>query len=761
MKKLLFGLCMLVLVPFFGSAQQVARSLTAANGELVGFYEYKPADYNSNPNGKYPLIIFLHGIGERGDGAGGLANVLNAGIPHYINQGATMTFTVNGQTQSFIVLSPQLNYNYGSWQNFYVDEMLKYAKSNLHIDLNRIYLTGLSLGGGGTWKYASSSAANASQFAAIVPVCGTCEFSNLCNITSSNTAVWAFHALDDGVVGVGCTQSAVSALTSCGVAPKVTYYPSGNHYIWDQAYDMTHNVQSPLNVFEWMLTKSRNGSSTPPPPSSAPVANAGSNQTITLPTNAVTLNGAGSTGSISSYNWTQISGPSTASMSNAWGVSNTVTGLVAGNYVFRLKVTDNAGASGTADVTITVGTAVTSSYAPVAIAGNDQSITLPTNTAWLQGSSSYAPNGGSISSYAWSQVSGPAQATLTVMSSSNVQASNLQAGTYTFRLTVTGSGGTSTSDMHVTVNGGSTPPPSGGGNLPVAFAGNDQTITLPTNSAWLQGSSSYAPNGGTITNYAWSQVSGPAQATLTAMSASNVQASNLQGGTYVFRLTVTSAAGSSSDDIQITVNGGSTPPPVSGGGNLPVAIAGNDQTISLPTSTAWLQGSSSYAPNGGTITNYAWSQVSGPAQATLTAMSASNVQASNLQAGTYTFRLAVTSAAGTSTSDMHVTVNGGSTPPPSASPNAPVSIATASSQTVSSSVGHTFLYGSSSYAKNGAYISSYTWSQVSGPTTSSLGWLSTTNVDAKGLVAGTYIFKLTVTDNLGQTGTSQIQVNVN
>src|ERR1700674_3537328 len=110
MKKLLFGLGLLV--PYLLSAQQVARSLTAANSELIGFYEFKPSDYNSNPTAKFPLIIALHGIGERGDGTTTLSNVLNVGIPHYINMGATMRFTVNGQTQSFLVLSPQLSYNY-------------------------------------------------------------------------------------------------------------------------------------------------------------------------------------------------------------------------------------------------------------------------------------------------------------------------------------------------------------------------------------------------------------------------------------------------------------------------------------------------------------------------------------------------------------------------------------------------------------------------------------------------------------------------
>ncbi|HYJ37466.1 MAG TPA: hypothetical protein VEV87_02575, partial [Chitinophagaceae bacterium] len=120
MKKLFFGL--ILLVPFLVSAQQVARSLTASNGQLVGFYEFKPADYNNNPSATFPLIIFLHGIGERGDGLGGLVNMVGVGIPGYINRGATMNF--NGQ--SFLVLSPQLHFNYGSWQNFYIDEMLNY-----------------------------------------------------------------------------------------------------------------------------------------------------------------------------------------------------------------------------------------------------------------------------------------------------------------------------------------------------------------------------------------------------------------------------------------------------------------------------------------------------------------------------------------------------------------------------------------------------------------------------------------------------------
>jgi predicted esterase len=712
--------------------------LTAANGQFVGFYEFKPADYNNNPTAKFPLIIFLHGIGERGDGMAGLPNMVNVGIPGYINRGATMSF--NGQ--SFLVLSPQLSINYGSWQNFYVDEMLNYATNNLRVDPNRIYLTGLSLGGGGTWKYASSSQANAAKFAAIAPICGTCDYSNLCNIASANTATWAFHAVDDGIVGVGCTQGAVNMLTSCGGAtpPKVTYYQSGNHYIWDMAYDMTHSIQSPQNLFEWFLSKSRSGGGTPPPPTPAPIANAGTDQTVTLPASSSNLNGSGSysqNGSITSYNWTEVSGPNTANMSNAWGANNTVSGLVAGTYTFRLKVTDNTSATATADVKVVVsgtGGGGGGGTAPVAIAGNDQSITLPTNTVFLAGSGSYVPGGGTISNYAWSQVSGPNTASIQTLSSTNVSASNLVAGSYVFRLTVTSGGGTNTDDVAVTVTGTGTPPPPPTGNgQPVAVAGNDQNINPPSNSVFLLGSGSYVQGGGTITGYAWSQVSGPNAAAIQTMSSTNIAAGNLISGSYVFRLTVTSAGGSNSDDVTVNVGGTTPPPPPPSGNGQPVAIPGNNQTITLPTNSVFLAGSGSYVQGGGTITGYAWSQVSGPNTASLQTLSPSNISASNLTSGTYVFKLTVTSAGGSNSANVTVTVNGTAPPPPPTS-NGPTAAAGPDQSIWGTSA---FLRGSGSYDNTGGYITSYTWSQVSGPNTASLGWMSNTNVEARGLARGT------------------------
>ncbi len=112
-------------------------------------------------------------------------------------------------------------------------------------------------------------------------------------------------------------------------------------------------------MYEWFLQYSRGTTTSPSPtpaPNVAPVANAGSDRTITLPTNSLGLSGSGtdSDGSISSYNWTKISGPSQYTLSNANIANPSLSNLVAGIYVFRLTVRDNASATGTDDINIVV-----------------------------------------------------------------------------------------------------------------------------------------------------------------------------------------------------------------------------------------------------------------------------------------------------------------------------------------------------------------------------------------------------------------------
>ena len=166
----------------------------------MGFYEFKPANYG---NQLHPLIIFLHGAGELGAGTIGpeLDKLLNAGIPRLIHAGATMTFGSN----SFVVLSPQTPNNFnagggGSW--WIVPAILQYAKDSLHIDTNRIYVTGLSMGGGGVWEAAQYDQAIAAQIAAAAPISAIdpTPDTSWCTIASLHIPLWVFHNDNDPTV---------------------------------------------------------------------------------------------------------------------------------------------------------------------------------------------------------------------------------------------------------------------------------------------------------------------------------------------------------------------------------------------------------------------------------------------------------------------------------------------------------------------------------------------------------------------------------
>ena len=256
MKKIIVMVCLIV--PFIVSAQQTAKRIRAANGQYIGFYQYTPSGWSTS-TAKYPVIVFLHGIGERGNGTTELYKVKNVAIPKYIAQGTrTMKYYVNGKWQSFVVVSPQLSKSYGSWQNFYVDEMINYAIKYLKGDPNRIILTGLSLGGGGVWKYASTSSTNASKLAAIVPVCGTNGMVNASNIATRKVATWAFHSINDPRVSYSYTKNAVAKINALSPLYRalIKPYTVASHSIWDMAYDQTHKYQTP-HVFEWMLKQNK------------------------------------------------------------------------------------------------------------------------------------------------------------------------------------------------------------------------------------------------------------------------------------------------------------------------------------------------------------------------------------------------------------------------------------------------------------------------------------------------------------------------
>jgi hypothetical protein len=283
----------------------------------------------------------------------------------------------------------------------------------------------------------------------------------------------------------------------------------------------------------------------------------------------------------------------------------------------------------------------------------------------------------------------------------------------------------------------STPPPN---QNPTANAGADQTTT--STSVTLNGSGS-DPDG-SIASYAWSKVSGSG-GTITSPSSASTTVTGLSAGTYTFRLTVTDDKGATaSDDVNVTVN--SSPPPPN---QPPTVNAGADVTTTATSVT--LNGSAS-DPDG-SIVSYAWSKVSGSG-GTIGSPNSASTTITGLSAGTYTFRLTVTDDKGaTASDDVIVTVN--SVPPP---PNQPPTANAGPDQTINFPVLRSATLSGSGSDPDGSIVS-YSWSKVSGigGNITSPNSASTT---VTGLVVGTYIFRLTVTDDKGATDTDDVTITV-
>ena len=170
-----------------------------------------------------------------------------------------------------------------------------------------------------------------------------------------------------------------------------------------------------------------------------PIALAGPDVTITLPIDSVMLDGSNSSdpdGKISTWQWTKVSGPASSTIVNATAVTTTVKHLKVGVYQFELKVTDDKGASAKDTMMITVNSIATSKHPPIACAGIDQSITLPTNSVTLNGSCSTDPDN-NITNYVWTKIAGPATYNITSPNTVQTPVTNLTVGVYQFELKVT------------------------------------------------------------------------------------------------------------------------------------------------------------------------------------------------------------------------------------------------------------------------------------------------------------------------------------
>lgn len=200
----------------------------------MNYLLWLPAGYKNSKSKTFPLLIFLHGSGERGDS---LDLVKKHGPPSFVE---------NRPDFPFITVSPQCAK--GSRWAFKVEElqsMLEQVITKYRVDTDRIYLTGLSMGGFGTWAWACSQPG---QFAAIAPVCGGGSPHYAYELI--NTPVWAFHGDSDEVVAVKNTIEMVEAVNAYGGSARMTIYPGVGHDSWVNAYNEKE-------LYSWFLSHSK------------------------------------------------------------------------------------------------------------------------------------------------------------------------------------------------------------------------------------------------------------------------------------------------------------------------------------------------------------------------------------------------------------------------------------------------------------------------------------------------------------------------
>jgi len=219
---------LLVVVGFQSMVAQQSKEKFVIEQEYL---KYLPKDYDENPEKKWPLLIFLHGSGERGTD---INKIKVHGPPMLVEQGKEFPF---------IVISPQAK---TGWNDDALYQLIRdFIAKNERVDTERVYLTGLSMGGYGTWSLAQE---HPEMFAAIVPICGGGDPKDIWKLR--HTPIWCFHGKLDGVVPITASETMVNALKPINPNVKFTVYPETYHDSWIQAYNDP-------KLYEWLLKQKK------------------------------------------------------------------------------------------------------------------------------------------------------------------------------------------------------------------------------------------------------------------------------------------------------------------------------------------------------------------------------------------------------------------------------------------------------------------------------------------------------------------------
>jgi len=211
--------------------KQVRQSFTGKYEKevAINYLLYLPKDYDKKE--KLPLMLFLHGAGERGDN---LEQLKVHGPTKLIEQGKDFPF---------IVVSPQCPAN-SRWKHEPLIALLDDIISKYKVDENRIYVTGLSMGGYGTWKLATEIS---NRLAAVIPICGWGDTFSAFMI--GDLPVWAFHGAKDFVVPLKASEDMIARLKEINGNAKLTVYPDAGHDSWTATYNNPE-------IYEWLLSHS-------------------------------------------------------------------------------------------------------------------------------------------------------------------------------------------------------------------------------------------------------------------------------------------------------------------------------------------------------------------------------------------------------------------------------------------------------------------------------------------------------------------------
>ena len=228
-------------------------------------YEYLlflPKGYEAQADKKWPLILFLHGSGERGTnvwlvsvhGPPKLVKpVVEAPKNETPEARAQRELAMKKLSENFIVISPQCPAN-ERWDNDTLLGLLDHINATHRVDTSRVYLTGLSMGGFGTW---SLGVRYADRFAALAPICGGGERIDILIAGRKNkaalqsTAVWAFHGGKDTTVPPEESDKMIAAMKKAGATDlQLTIYPEAGHDSWTATY-------ANPKLYDWFLQHHR------------------------------------------------------------------------------------------------------------------------------------------------------------------------------------------------------------------------------------------------------------------------------------------------------------------------------------------------------------------------------------------------------------------------------------------------------------------------------------------------------------------------